>query len=705
MHPRRIARLATVALLVWMGGALQRRCSAAEGRPEGVEGVSETRAGRGAEAEGASRLKPGLLHLDVGEVYLELESGYETQRVRSTRRGALTQRFQRQDFSLREALGLTLRGDVVDPGLIDWTAGLEFGLTQDRFREEFERLSEQESRSGLLLNYDVTVDVLKGQPVSLHAYARRRDDRVPRRFLPTLDEEVTEAGASVLVLTGPVTTELGFSFEDVDRSGNRRRVDDEHLRTSRFYLDSRWEISDSQSLHVRWDHEQEDVEYQGSLFDFDTRRDELRLDHTVAFGPENRHRLDTYLRYNDEQGDLARDEIELVERLSLRHTRDFETVWRYGFYRFDEHAIRVDLHQLDVQALYRPHENLQISLEGLAAYERVDGDIETGHFGGTIDIQTRNPTPWGTLRTNLAVGYDHLRSHGDAGERWVRSEAHALSDVVPVFLRQQNVVLTSIVAHTGSRTRIYVPGVDYTILPWGRRVMVRRLPGGRIPLNGVVYFDYRYLVPARAEIGTLRLDASIEHVFTNGWTPYYYVEVRRQDVDTSRETLLEEDNTNRHRLGLRYDSPRVSASGELEYFDDSIEPYNAAHLVGRVNLLSDAERSLDASAEVSYYRFRGGLDRRQVWWALVDVTGRARLTDYLEISGGAAYRWEDDSVDGTTDGLDVQCGLLFRRGYLSVELTAEYDLLSVADSRDDTFALYLNVRRDLTHLFARREGL
>ena len=65
---------------------------------------------------------------------------------------------------------------------------------------------------------------------------------------------------------------------------------------------------------------------------------------------------------------------------------------------------------------------------------------------------------------------------------------------------------------------------------------------------------------------------------------------------------------------------------------------------------------------------------------------------------GAAYRWEDDSVGGETNGVDVECGLEFKRGYLTVDLTVEYDLLAIADNRDDGFAIFLNVRRDLSHL-------
>ena len=60
-----------------------------------------------------------------------------------------------------------------------------------------------------------------------------------------------------------------------------------------------------------------------------------RVEHELAFGPNREHWLDTFFRYNEEQGDLARDELELVPRLTLQHTDRFQTVYRYGFYRFE----------------------------------------------------------------------------------------------------------------------------------------------------------------------------------------------------------------------------------------------------------------------------------------------------------------------------------------------------------------------------------
>jgi len=656
------------------------------------------------DADSESRVKPGLLHLSVTDIYVDFESEYERRRVRSSVPGRRDTTHENRDLRLYETLGLTLTGDVIDPNLLDWQADLQFGLTQSRFKEHIDQLHHSDSDTGGLLEFDISIDALKSKPVSLHAYARRYDDRIPRRFLPSLREKQTEAGISALILKGPFTTEIGLSWRDIDRYGNRLDEDDESLTTSRLYIDHKWEISDSQQLRLTYDHQRDDSEYQGSMYDFDTRRDELRVEHELAFGPDSKHRLDTYLRYNEEQGDLARDEFELVPRLSLQHTDKFKTVYRYGFYRVEQDAIEVNQHKFDVQALYQPSDRWRISLDGFALYERVDVDVDTREYGGGLDIAYDRPTSLGELAANLALAYDRSRTTGDAGRRTVRDEGHSLRDARPVFLRERGIINGTVMAHNANRTRYYIAGVDYTVIMYGGRARIRRLLTGRIVDGEVVYFDYAYIVPASATVDTYRADFTIEHPFKFGLTPYYYFEGRYQDVDRSTGTPWLRDNTDRHRLGLRYGKERWSVGAEYEIFDDSIEPYDAFHLTGQCALFRGRSHTLDLLAEVSRYEFEGGLDHRRIWWVDLDIQDRIAITRYLSLTTSAGYRREDDSVDGRTNAVDIECGLSYTRGYLTVDLTVEYDSLSIVENRENGFGVFLNVRRNLSHLLPTSRG-
>lgn len=653
--------------------------------------------------------------LSVTDLYLGMELDYESRRVRSETAYKRESTQTNRDLRVQEYVGVGLAGDIGDPGLFDWRAGLEFGLTQGRFYEAIEGFSHTDSDNGFLAEYDINADILKSKPISFNAFARRNDFRIPRRFLPSLREMDNEAGITGMAVTGPVTTEFGFTWRDIDRTGNRQEEDDEELQTTRAFVNSTWQISDHHKLRLSYEHEDQGSNYQGSLYNFDLKRDELRAEHQIEFGPGYKHRFDTFIRYNQESGDLERDELNFVPRLTLQHTDKLRTVWRYNYYQIKQDVVEVGQHKFDGQALYQATRNLRVSLDGFGLFEHADQDVDTTQWGLGGDIGYVKPSRFGETNINLHVAYDQLQTNGNAGRRLVRGEGHALGDVRSVILRNRNVVLTSILAHSDRYTRVYVQGIDYLATNIAGRTLITRLPFGRIARNEIVYFDYLYEIPAESSVDTWWASFLLEHRFDFGLIPYYQFDGRFQDVneETIGTPVLNQDQ-NRHRIGARYDKTWWDLGGEYEIFDDTVEPYNAIHFTGHANLLRKADHSLDVSGEVSHYWFEGGinshsswwegddLDNRNVWWTEVDLKDTLNILPYLTMNTGTAFHYEDDSRRGRTTGVDLEWGLKLVRGYLTVELTLEYDMLAVVANREQGFGVFLNVRRDLTHLLPGR---
>lgn len=646
-----------------------------------------------------------LLRFDITELFLEFESSYDYRRVRSSRAGRFDQTQINEDLQVYERLGLSFDGYLLDRNLLEWQGRFEIGLDQSKFREDADLGTLEESDNGLLVRYDLSLTAFREKPISISARALRSRDRIARRFLPSLREERNEFGVSVFGTIGSGTLDMGFDFSDLKRTGNRREIDDERRRTSRFYIDGRWQESDRQKLRLFFDLQREESEFQGSSVDFDSRRNELRLEHELTFGPDGRHRFDTFARFNQEAGDLARDEFEIVPRLTFQHDERLQTTWRYGFYRLDQDAFGLQRHKADVQAIYRADENWRFSGDLFWLIERIENDVETTEFGGSLDVDYRRETPLGELTANLFLAADRERTLGSAGDRVVRGESHQIDTVRPVFLEQLNIELPTIVAYDANRTRIFVNGLDYFLIPVGRRVQVQRVLSGRIGPDEIVRFDYSYRVPSGSRVDTYRVDFLIEHAFNFGLTPYYGLEFRRQFASESIGTLALRDNMERHRFGARFEKPTWSVKAEAELFNDTNQPYDAYHVSGRAALLRNQTHSLDASAQFSRYSFTGDFDRRNVWWFSADVTDRVTINENLSATLGAAYRFENDSVDGDTDAVDLRCGLRLLRGYLDVDLLAEYDLLSIADNRDAGYGFWITIRRDLSHLLPTRTGV
>lgn len=645
-----------------------------------------------------SRLQPGFLHLRPIDLALEFEGGYENRTVRTEERRGRESTQRNRDTRFEEALRLTLSGDIIDPNFISWDGTMRVGLRQERYREEVSlRPDRSDSSDGLLLDYDLSMDLFPTKPVSGRIYGRQVRDRVPRRFLPSLLEERAEAGVAAYLKLGNLTSEFGFDWSDVERSDNRGRADDEHFQFNRFFTRNDWRISDDQRLRVGFDHTREESRYQGSRGNFTTDRDELRVDHELQFGGPRRHQLDTYFRWSDERGDLARDETEFTPRLLLRHTDRFETAYRYGYYRLDEDAVRLEQHKFDWMGLWRPDERFRLTADAFGLWEDIEGDAETHQFGGGLHASFRTPTRWGKFLAYAAINADQVRTSGSGGARLVRGEGHVLDSSIPTFLNQSDIIPTSVLAYNAGRTRVFVPGQDYLIQQVGRRTLTYRILTGRIGQDEIVYFDYQYRVPLDSRTDTYRVDARVEHEFSCGLTPYYAFELRRQDVSGSIGNPAFEDNTDRHRLGMNFRKPTWSINGEAEFFDDPYEPYNAGKLDVEATLWKGANASADGSARYAYYQFTGDVDSRRVQRVDLDLTGRLRIDPRFQGKLATSFRWEDDTSRGETTGVDVECGLQYRRGQLEIELTVEYDLLSIVNDREDGFGVWLMVRRDLSH--------
>lgn len=672
------------------------------------------------------RIRPGLLHLNAADGWLGFESEYDSQRVRFSAPRRRDSQQHNQDFRLGQTLGLNLAGDVVDPNLVDWRGSLEMGPLEEWYRERINAFDQRQDTAGMLLRYDFAIDALKSKPVSFHAYARQSDDRVPRQFLPSLHEYVTETGASTLIHAGPLTTEAGFAYRNVVQKGNWAREDNESQETTRFYLDNKLDFTDTHKLRLAFDHERDKSDYQGSsYYDYHTTRNDLRADHELAFGPGNKHRLDTVFQYDNDTGDLARNQMQLSPRLTLQHNDKLQTIYRYSYYRVEQDAIEIADNKFDVEAVYRPNDRWRITLDGFGLYETENPDVRTWDYGGQVDVAYNQPTSLGRLSADLALAYDTSRTSGSAGRRLVYDEAVSLSTVKPAVLRQRNVKLTSILVHDSGRKRIFVAGQDYLATATRGWVLLHRLPFGRIAEGDVVYVDYQYDVPVDATVDTYRIDFMLEHEFKFGLTPYYYLNVRCQQVDTTRGGwAIYPYDQDRHRLGLRFGRERWSVTNEYEFNDDSVEPYQAYHLTGQLNVLRLGAHSLDATGEISHYWFEGTqvsngpkppswipdfLSRRwfgtetyprRTWWCEFDLKDRIEINRYLSVNGGAAFRVETDTIYGATHGVDVECGVRYVRGLLTVELTAEYNLLSVGGTRNEGVSVWLNMRRDLGDLLA-----
>lgn len=644
------------------------------------------------------------LALDHIEAYLEFEAELSHTRIEQPSGQLLRpQRSQtNRERIFEERIGISLAGTVIDPKFITFGGEFSFALTQSRFVEDIDSFDETDKDNGYLLQYNLRADFFRGKRVTGSVYGRRLDDRIDRRFQPTLNERRTGFGTSWTFSDDKHPAELSYDYLETDRTGNARARDDEHYTESTLRFSQDWNFSEHHRLKYSFEHGETKQEYQGSARPFETTRDLLRLSHEVEFGPDHKNELRTAVHWQEESGDFARDLFEIGPRLTLHHSDTLQTQYQYQFNRERYEGLDIETHRLDFVLTHQLYTNLTTTVNLFGLYEDIEDDVQTTQYGSSVDWQYNRRNPLGHFYANLALAYDTQDTRGGSGDRVILNEAHLLRDPVAATLRNRNVIPVTIIVTDTSNRRLFRAGIDYYVIFQGNAARIARIRTGQIADGDTILVDYLYNTPAGGTLDTIRVDFNLEQRFAGGLRPYYRLSYRNQEDSASTGFFSRADRTDHHRLGIGYDKDRYSLGAEYEIFDDTIDPYDAYHVNGLVHLIQTPDQTFDASARFSHLFFEGGLDQRDVVMLDVALDHRWRLSDSYSTIQRVAYRLENDSTAGRTNGWDVTAGVEYVVGDLHSELTFEYNRLDLPRSEEDDFGLYFRVRRELRNAFASR---
>jgi len=650
--------------------------------------------------------QPGWFHLDRLAGFIELEASFEQQRRRrkTAQRnlfglGHSELRQRNVDWRFREKFGLSVAGDVGGPQIFAFEGDIAFGMDHSHFREEVNGFTEIDSDNGFLAEFDVRARILQGGALNGEVWARRADDRISRRFIPSIREERTLYGAAVSLRSDIIPMRFSLEREHVDRDGESDPYDQEETTETRFLYEADVLFTDFHTLHVQYEFNDLTEEIAGGDFHFRTRRHEWLLEDRIEFGDRRQHRLDTTLRMQEEKGSLARDLFEFSPRLQLTHSKSLTSYASYQYLkeRYEENGF--ESHRGEYTLVHQFYESLTTTANVFGQYEKFDDQLRAYTYGASLRTAYRKENRFGVFRAELGYEWDQRKERGGRGEEIQTRESGTFRDPRPIYLTEPFAVLSTVIVSNPQRTRFYLPGRDYLVTRFRNQVALHRISSGEIADGDSVWISYKFRRPTRARTQTQRFDARIEQQFDFGLRPYYEFNLRHQNIaDPYAEVLfaygLEEDDLTRHRVGVDYTRPRWSLGLEFESEDNRYDPFDAVHLNGQLVVLQTPRMNGTLSAMYSRFYFDSP-DNRDV--DLLDITfdGQFDFNDRLSAQLATAYRWENDSIDGVTHGVDLEATVVYQLGATKFELTGEYDLLEISGSPDDGMGVWLRVRRDL----------
>jgi hypothetical protein len=600
--------------------------------------------------------------------------------------------------SFQETLGLQTSGTAGGEDMLQFDVGARFGLSQDWYSELGLWPDKSQRPHGDVLEYDVNFTLLPRGKITADGFAQKLDGRVPRMFLPSLDRKLERYGGDVLV--NDATFPMRLSFEHLDERLNGRAwqyTDDERRASDTFRYEGTWQASKNQSLRLEYEYSDRHEQYSGNKTQFNTQRNYLTLDHNVRFGQDDKSSWETLARFQDETGKLGRDYTEFLTRLRLQHTDALASNYGFEYLRDSFQQLQTDTKRGETGLSYKFSESLSSLLQVYALQQGGGDNADFTEWGGLASSSYAKDNSLGRFSANLSYNHTDTQTQHGGREGIVIAESALMNDPLPAILVHPYVNLWTVLVTDSTRTRTYVPGLDYIVVPMGRYAGVSRVPTGAIADRQTVLVSYTYKSAGDHEVLRDRVDLRVQQDFKNGLAPYYAGSLQDEDVGGQRFFPYQERNVNRHRVGTTYRQKRWSVGLEYEYNDDTIDPYQAVHANGDVILLQRASQQLDANTRVSQFGFSGARDLPSHDTTLIDVgsTYRYMLNRNLEANASAMYRHESDSYYGNTDGVDLSAALDWKIGYFTLRFETEYDLLTLPDSRDDGFSFWVKLRREI----------
>lgn len=644
------------------------------------------------------------LHLSYLDADLQFQSQYDWRRVKFAITDPFTLvRQQRQTNRLwhfEETLGLQTAGDVVSPEWFTYNMALRLGTDQNLARETspFDRLTDD--GAGWLSEYDINFGILKGKPVHFDVYTSLVHERIDRLFLPSLQHKASRTGVTMFREDAQFPMELTFETTRDVYAGHIDRDDDEIVEETLLRYGGTVNFTPNHQLRLDYQYTDRHERFFGSPHRFDTTQNVLRLDDQLHFGQQHQHLWENTLEYEADAGDLPRDHLLLGSRVALEHSKQLTTEYKYEYSRDEIDDLTLETNRFDWVGIYRPKPGVTATGDLYAGHDSSDEGLSSNLFGGLLRLWGTQDNRYGTLSATGGYHYDYTDSEFADRSGTQINETVTFRNSLPRFLAHSDVEADSIVVTDSNRTAIYRPGRDYLVFKNGPYIGLVRLPFGRITENQPVRVNYRYRTIRSGRFQTHELSGRIQQDFKNGWTPHYEVVVRRQLIDTNDTFFLQENNVDRHRIGVTYRRPAWLVGSEAEYNDETIDPYSAVHLTGNWTILERLADRLGVRGGLSKFWFRSSDERKPIIFDLA-ADYRRRVNNRTDWVSTAIYRHEHDSVFGNTNGVDVRSGMACRIGKLTLSADLEYDMLDIDQSEEDGLSLWIKVRRDFPNLLGK----
>ena len=563
-----------------------------------------------------------------------------------------------------ETFTLETNSSIYHPNLFELNAAGTFGLTQTEIKDD---PGDSDSQFGTIYEWDINALFLRKENTTYTLYTRRTVDTISRTLGPTIDNTITQYGGIVDIRNVKVPTRIEIFRSVQEQSG----IDDQNsnftLEQNALLWHSEYRPTDRHTFTLDYSLNQVTEATSGFPAN-DYLLHDFTFTHTYTFGQNNQHSLESAVNYFKQDGDFPLQRIRWTENLRLRHSKTFETDYRYVMDQQEYQGNTQTLNRVSAGFTHRLYKSLVTT--GEAGVEKIDQSDSGGstQYYGNIRFDYTKSVPLGLFDGGLGYAWSRQENQPNDGINFL-NQLIVFTDPAPIILTSINGVdPQSIVLTSASGFITYIPGVDYIVRQLSNRVEIDRVVGGRIEDGQAVLVDYTTL-PAGGNTATtktfsLSLRYNFERGILTGLSPYFRFVKQDQTIDTDDlDTFIPNSFTDTI-AGVEYRIWKFTLGYEREWYDSTIQPFNATRYTARY--VDRLWRDTVFNADARYEQLEYLEEDNQIDFLIISATLSHRFSNELNGSATVLYREEHDQLRGDTTGLEEQLEVYWQKRQLRV---------------------------------------
>jgi len=414
--------------------------------------------------------------------------------------------FEEEKRTLPETETKTISHDMIEKATIDTKGWLyhenlmeyRFSFQPEWRQEKFEYPDTQSDesptnrRNSYILGYDTGAKLLKKKALSLDVFANRKTRQLDLSYIEDTDIESKTWGTRLNFTNSVLPASVGFTRRQASQTGFYNSDEDRDEVQVKVRHNIRKSVTE---LYILSDDTRRTTRTDTNFSNIESNTTNTELTNTFFFTGDEHLRLDSLLYLiQAEYDDVDIDTRLLSENFFWTHNKHLLTQYAFNYNRREVDDVDTEEKAFNAMLTHRLGETLTTNAGAGAAFSDFAEGSED-RYRGDLGFIYRHPIAWGSVELGAACDYAMTNRNG-TGNIIPTDERHILRIGEEAVLKNETVVIESIVVTDTTGAIVYTKNIDYLVSEIGTEVRIRRSLLGAIADGQEVIVRYSYKIEA-----------------------------------------------------------------------------------------------------------------------------------------------------------------------------------------------------------------